>query len=114
MGRLMGRLTDWLRRLTGRVEPKVTPVAAAKARPTVSRVRQMLDARFPDTSRRGTRRERGLPLMRRPRVPRRRFFPLFTPDRQQVKAPKGYAFNGRGDLVKLKREALRSGREVAA
>lgn len=72
---------------------------------------------IPDTSRRGTRRDRGLKSSGQPKVPTREFFtfsePAKTPSgfrrRSKVTAPKGYAFNRRGDLVSLRREALRQG-----
>lgn len=63
-----------------------------------------------DTSRTGTRRKRGLPSSSgKPFVPSRPFFPAVV-IAGKVKAPLGYAFNGRGDLIRTqpKIAALRS------
>lgn len=56
---------------------------------------------FRDTSKGATPRT---PRTPRQRIPSRVFFAFVG---SKVKAPAGYAFNGRGDLVNLTREAQR-------
>ena len=75
----------------------------------------MMSRLFPDTSRRGTRVDRGLPVMPRSTVRTRRFFSFENFDGSRgVRAPEGYAFNRRGDFVSLKREARRQRARRAA
>jgi hypothetical protein len=72
---------------------------------------------IPDTSRRGTRADRGVASSGQPKVPTSTFFTFDSAEvdpkskrplrARKVSAPKGYAFNRRGDLVSLKRQALR-------
>ena len=111
----MSRLTDWLRRVTGRVAPKaVTPIPAAKP-PAPTRVQAWLDLVCPDTSARAGRRARGLPSSGQPRIRGRRFYPLISGGR--LRAPKGYALvmgvdaKGQpvatGAIVSLRKETLR-------
>lgn len=69
-----------------------------------------------DTSRRETRATRGLSNTRRPKHRPRLFF-TFTPAATadgKVRAPEGYAFNRRGDLISLKRQARRDRARRAA
>jgi hypothetical protein len=67
--------------------------------------------RFPDTSKAPTDavieawvRDISTP---REKIPTRTFYPQFSANGKQLVAPDGYAFNRRGDLVSLKREAKR-------
>jgi len=60
---------------------------------------------FPDTSRVGTRAVMKRALTPRVVVPPRQWFPIVKG--KHLHAPAGYAFNKRGDLISLKREAQR-------
>lgn len=67
---------------------------------------------IPDTSRDGIRSRRKMPSYgQTKRAPSRTFFTFysFNGEKRGITAPKGYAFNRRGDLVSLKRQALRQG-----
>lgn len=66
--------------------------------------RDFLDRHFPDTSRRGTRRDLRRPVTPRERIPTAVWFPLVTG--RSVRAPEGYAFNHRGDLINLRKRGL--------
>ena len=60
---------------------------------------------FPDTSAGGTRLALGRPIYGQPKKAPWRMFFTFMGHARRINAPKGYAFNGRGDLVSLKRRA---------